>query len=276
MTTPAHIFRAYDIRGVVGVDIDQDLATQLGKALGSLTIRSGHDCICVGYDGRHSSPSLAESLCAGAQTTGVRVINIGLVPTPLLYFSTVYCQSQCGVMITGSHNPPDYNGFKIMIAGYALALNDIQNIRTQIDGDDYLQGEGTIESRDIHQDYLDAIANQHQSTVPKRIVIDAGNGATSEIAPILFERLGYQVIPLYCEIDGDFPNHHPDPGKLQNMRDLQQAVAEYQADIGLAFDGDGDRLGIVTDTGDIIFPDKLMMLFAEDMLSRHPRRNGHS
>ena len=270
------IFRAYDIRGITGSEITEQTAELIGHALGKIAKREGQTQFCVGYDGRHSSPMLAQGLHAGLMASGMDVVDVGTVATPLLYFATVHYRTGSGVMITGSHNPAEYNGFKIMVAGKALALEEITEIYNLITEGGLLEGNsqerGKLQQLDVSQDYIKAILKQDEQHGNKKIkvVVDAGNGATAEIAPLVFKALGYDVVPLFCQIDGNFPNHHPDPGKPENMVDLQAAVAEHEADIGIAFDGDGDRLGIVTEQGEMIYPDKAMMLFAEDMLERNP------
>lgn len=274
MNLSATIFRAYDIRGVTGSEITLETAELIGQALGNIAKSQGQQQFCVGYDGRHSSPELAQGLHKGLMLSGMDVIDVGVVATPLLYFATVHYHTNCGVMITGSHNPPEYNGFKMIVSGKALALEEITAIYNLISEGHLLEAnssdQGSLQQLDVSLPYLEALLSQHKANTKMRIVIDAGNGATAEIAPRLFQDLGYEVIPLFCQLDGDFPNHHPDPGKPENMRDLQAAVIEHKADIGIAFDGDGDRLGIVTEKAQMIFPDKAMMLFAEDLLERHP------
>ncbi len=267
---PAEIFRAYDIRGVVGDNITPSLVTHLGRAIGSEARAQGQSSIVVGYDGRLSSPELANALVAGLVQTGLQVIQIGQVPTPVLYFATHQLGTGSGVMVTGSHNPAEYNGFKIMLNGDTLAGEAIQKLYKRIVVQDYTSGQGSSMEQDVSRDYTDAILNDIAVAAPLRVVVDAGNGVAGELAPMIIEELGCEVIPLYCDIDGNFPNHHPDPGKPENLQALKDAVIQEGADIGIAFDGDGDRLGVVTNEGKIIWPDRLLMLFAKDVVSRNP------
>lgn len=267
---PASIFRAYDIRGIVGESLTPEVVKHLGLAIGSEAAQRGLETICVGFDGRLSSPQIAEALIAGINETGRNVIEVGRVPTPVLYFSTHELNTGSGVMITGSHNPPNYNGFKMMLGGVTLAGEDIQKLYNRMVLQDYVRGNGTTEHRDIRRDYLDAILNDIAVAAPLKVVVDAGNGIAGELGPMLVEELGCEVIPLHCEVDGNFPNHHPDPGKPENLDDLIEAVRREGADLGIAFDGDGDRIGLVTNEGKIIWPDRLLMLFAKDVVSRNP------
>ena len=267
---PQSIFRAYDIRGVVNESLNEGIVELIGKAIATEAIAQGQKAMCVGYDGRLSSPSYCEALTKGIISTGLDVINIGQVPTPILYFATHHFETGSGVMITGSHNPSNYNGFKMMIGGNTLAGDDIQKLYNRIVLQDFSQGQGARSDQPIDRDYIDTILNDIAVAAPLRVVVDAGNGVAGGIAPSLIEELGCEVIPLHCEVDGNFPNHHPDPGKPENLQDLIAAVKEHEADIGLAFDGDGDRLGVVTNEGKIIWPDRLLMLFAKDVVSRNP------
>ncbi|WP_275975279.1 phosphomannomutase/phosphoglucomutase [Alkalimarinus coralli] len=267
---PQSIFRAYDIRGIVGETLTPEIVLQIGLAIGSEAAKRGQATICVGYDGRLSSPELAEALISGLVKSGRDVVSVGCVPTPVLYFATHQLNTGSGVMITGSHNPADYNGFKIMLAGDTLANEDIQKLYDRILIQDYERGAGQVNHQDISRDYLDTILNDIAVAAPLKVVVDAGNGVAGELGPALIEELGCEVIPLHCEIDGSFPNHHPDPGKPENLQDLIRKVEEEGADLGVAFDGDGDRIGVVTNTGKIIWPDRLLMLFAKDVVSRNP------
>lgn len=267
---PASIFRAYDIRGIVGQTLDTDIAYRIGEAVGSQVTAQGEKGVVVGADGRLSSPELSAALIQGIRDSGQDVINIGTVPTPLVYFATHCMDANSGVMITGSHNPADYNGFKIVIGGKTLANEEIKALYQRIITNDFTSGSGELENIDIIEHYQQHIANDIALAKPLKVVLDCGNGVAAAVAPMLIEELGCTVIPLYCEIDGTFPNHHPDPGKPENLQDVINAVAEHDADIGLAFDGDGDRLGVVTNQGNIIYPDRLMMLFAKDIASRNP------
>jgi phosphomannomutase/phosphoglucomutase len=264
------IFRAYDIRGIVGETLTADIVTVIGRAIGSEAVERGVGSLCIGYDGRHSSPDLADALARGVMATGCDVIHVGAVPTPVLYFATHELDNGSGVMVTGSHNPANYNGLKIMLGGETLSGEAIQKLLQRIRTGDFASGHGAQSSEDVRRAYLDRIVGDIAVAAPLKVVLDAGNGIAGELAPLLVEELGCEVIPLYCEVDGDFPNHHPDPGKPENLADLIERVKAEGADIGLAFDGDGDRLGVVTNTGKIIWPDRLLMLFARDVVSRNP------
>ena len=267
---PASIFRAYDIRGVVGSSLTPETAYWIGRAIGSESIAKGEPKVAVGRDGRLSGPQLAEQLIQGILDCGCQVSDIGMVPTPVLYFATHVLEGTSGVMLTGSHNPPDYNGFKIVIAGDTLANEQIQALRERIESNNLERGVGSVEQVDVLQRYFKQIRDDIAMAKPMKIVVDCGNGVAGVIAPQLIEALGCTVIPLYCDVDGNFPNHHPDPGKPENLVDLIAKVKEENADLGLAFDGDGDRVGVVTNTGTIVFPDRLLMLFAKDVVSRNP------
>lgn len=264
------IFRAYDIRGIVGETLSAEAVQVIGRAIGSEAAERGTKSICIGYDGRHSSPELADALAHGIMSTGCDVIHVGAVPTPVLYFATHELQTGSGVMVTGSHNPANYNGLKIMLGGETLSGDAIQKLYQRTQTGDFADGQGSQSSEDVRRAYLDRIVGDIAVAAPLKVVVDAGNGIAGELAPMLVEELGCEVVPLYCEVDGDFPNHHPDPGKPANLEDLIARVKEEKADIGLAFDGDGDRLGVVTNTGKIIWPDRLLMLFARDVVSRNP------
>ena len=265
------IFRAYDIRGIVDEQLSDAMLYHIGLAVGTQVKRNGEDSIAVGADGRLSSPRLSQALMAGLADTGCRVLNLGAVPTPVLYFGVKTLGTASGIMLTGSHNPSNYNGCKIVIGGHTLANDSIIALYDLIKLQDYELGIGAIEEHIIDQVYQDRIDSDVKLARPLKVVLDAGNGIAGDIAPKLFKQLGCDVIPLFCEVDGNFPNHHPDPGKPANLVDLQAAVAKHKADIGLAFDGDGDRVGVITETGQMIYPDKLLMLFAEDVISRNPQ-----
>lgn len=265
------IFRAYDIRGIVDEQLSDAMLYHIGLAVGTQVKRNGENSIAVGADGRLSSPRLSQALMAGLADTGCRVLNLGAVPTPVLYFGVKTLGTASGIMLTGSHNPSNYNGCKIVIGGHTLANDSIIALYDLIKLQDYELGIGAIEEHIIDQVYQDRIDSDVKLARPLKVVLDAGNGIAGDIAPKLFKQLGCDVIPLFCEVDGNFPNHHPDPGKPANLVDLQAAVAKHKADIGLAFDGDGDRVGVITETGQMIYPDKLLMLFAEDVISRNPR-----
>ncbi|MGP3790209.1 phosphomannomutase/phosphoglucomutase [Pseudomonas sp. B392_1p] len=267
---PASIFRAYDIRGVVGDSLTADSAYWIGRAIGSASLAKGEPCVAVGRDGRLSGPLLVQPLIQGLVDCGCQVTDLGMVPTPVLYFATHVLPATSGVMLTGSHNPPDYNGFKIVIAGDTLANEQILALKTRIDTQDLAQGLGSVEQIDILPRYFAQIRDDIALAKPLKVVVDCGNGVGGVIAPQLIEALGCTVIPLYCEVDGHFPNHHPDPGKPDNLKDLIARVKAEKADLGLAFDGDADRVGVVTNTGTIVYPDRLLMLFAKDVVSRNP------
>ena len=264
------LFRAYDIRGIVGKDLSEDVAEQIGHAIGSEAVDRGCQQIVVARDGRLSGPALQEAIQRGIMRSGADVIDIGAVPTGVLYFATHHLQTGCGVMVTGSHNPPDYNGFKIVLDGETLYGESITDLYDRIVSGRLGEGQGEMQHADIVEDYIEAIAGDVQLEEPIKVVADAGNGIAGAIAPRLLEAVGCEVIPLHCEVDGNFPNHHPDPSVPENLKDLIAAVKEHEADIGVAFDGDGDRLGVVTPSGAIIYPDRLLMLLAMDVLSRNP------
>ncbi|MDN3516340.1 phosphomannomutase/phosphoglucomutase [Aquisalimonas lutea] len=264
------LFRAYDIRGVVGRTLSADVVREIGRSIGSEAAARGCTEVVVGRDGRLSSPELAEALVEGLRTTGRHVIDIGQVPTPVMYFATHHLGTGTGVEITGSHNPPDYNGMKIMIAGETLSGEAITGLYRRIRAGDLVEGEGQVRRQDVAEDYIDAIASDITLHRPLRVVVDAGNGVAGAIAPRVLEAIGCEVEPLYCEVDGNFPNHHPDPSDPHNLEALIRLVRLQQADVGLAFDGDGDRLGVVDATGKIIWADRQMMLYARDVLIRNP------
>ncbi|MBC9252860.1 phosphomannomutase [Pseudomonas alcaligenes] len=267
---PASIFRAYDIRGVVGDTLTTEAAYWIGRAIGSESLAKGEPNVAVGRDGRLSGPQLVQQLIQGLLDCGCHVTDVGMVPTPALYFATHVLKGKSGVMLTGSHNPPDYNGFKIVIAGDTQANEQIQALKARIDNNDLASGVGSVEQVDILEPYFKQIVGDIALAKPLKVVVDCGNGVAGVIAPRLIEALGCSVIPLYCEVDGNFPNHHPDPGKPENLVDLIARVKAEGADLGLAFDGDGDRVGVVTNDGNMVFPDRLMMLFSKDVVSRNP------
>ncbi|MCJ8168211.1 phosphomannomutase/phosphoglucomutase [Atopomonas sediminilitoris] len=269
-TLPDTIFRAYDIRGTVGKDLTHDGVYWIGRAIGSESLAQGEPCVNIGRDGRLSSPELAERLAQGLVDAGCQVADVGLVPTPVLYYATHELQGKSGVMVTGSHNPPEYNGLKIVIAGHTLSGDSIQALHQRLKDHNLEQGTGSLEQVEILDRYFKRVRDDVALARPMKVVIDCGNGASGVIAPQLIEALGCSVTPLYCDVDGNFPNHHPDPGKPANLKDLIERVKAEGADIGLAFDGDGDRVGVVTNSGKMIFPDHLMMLFAKDVVARNP------
>ena len=264
-----NIFRAYDIRGIAYTDLSKDVVINIGRAIARKVKKNNQNQLIIGRDGRNSSPDMASFLKSGISQEGCNIIDLGIVPTPALYFATYKLESNCAIMITGSHNPSNYNGFKIVINNKALSAEEIQEIKYSI-LDEYrtpvkLQN---IEENQIQilDQYLKSIVNNIHLKKPLNIVIDCGNGAASVIAKEVFEKLGCNVKPLFCELDGNFPNHHPDPSKEENMKDLVSEVKKTSADLGLAFDGDADRLGVVSSSGEIISADRLMILFSQDVL----------
>ena len=267
---PDSIFRAYDIRGVVPETLTAETAYWIGRAIGAESLAKGEPHVSVGRDGRLSGPELVERLIQGVADSGCQVSDVGLVPTPALYYAANVLAGKSGVMLTGSHNPSNYNGFKIVIAGDTLANEQIQALHTRLKTNDLTWGEGSIAKVEILKQYSEQITRDIKLTKRLKVVVDCGNGAAGVIAPQLIEALKCEVIPLFCEVDGHFPNHHPDPGKPENLVDLIAKVKEVGADLGLAFDGDGDRVGVVTNTGTMVFPDRLLMLFAQDVLGRNP------
>ncbi|GAB1595222.1 phosphomannomutase/phosphoglucomutase [Lysobacter claricitrinus] len=266
------IFRAYDIRGVVGQSLDAGIAELIGQAIGTVMQEQGLRDIVVGRDGRLSGPAMVEGLITGLRRAGRNVLDIGMAPTPVVYFGAYHLRAGSCVSVTGSHNPPDYNGFKIVVGGETLSGDAVMDLYSRI-ADDRLHTAptpGNVEERDIAEDYVQRIAADIQIDRPLKVVIDAGNGVAGDIGPRVLEAIGAEVIPLHCDIDGTFPNHHPDPSEPHNLVDLIQMVERLDADLGIAFDGDGDRLGVVTRDGQNIFPDRLLMLFAADVLERNP------
>jgi len=267
--TPS-IFKAYDVRGIVGETLTDDVVYDIGRAIGSEAAARGQDRVCVARDGRLSGPGFVAALSQGLRDSGRDVIDLGRVPTPVLYFATYHLGTGSGVMVTGSHNPPNYNGFKIMLGGDTLSGETIQQLRQRIEQSDFKHGQGGLEQIDVSQNYLDRICGDIKLQRPLKVVVDCGNGVAGELAPALLRRLGCDVTELYCDIDGNFPNHHPDPSKPENLKDLIAALQNSDADVGLAFDGDGDRLGVVDSGYNIIWPDRQMMLYAADVLERNP------
>ncbi|MGE5667412.1 MAG: phosphomannomutase/phosphoglucomutase, partial [Betaproteobacteria bacterium] len=264
------IFKAYDIRGVVGRSLTPDVVRSIGQALGSLAREHHRSAIAIGRDGRLSGPELAGALADGMRAAGVDVIDLGMVATPMTYFAAQHLGTGCGVMVTGSHNPPDYNGLKMVIDGTTLSGVAIQALRQRIERGDLATGAGAIRSVDITPAYLERIATGIRLARPIRVAVDCGNGVAGAYAPELYRRLGCEVVELYCDVDGTFPNHHPDPSQPKNLEDLKRRLAQGDCELGLAFDGDGDRLGVVTPAGNVIYPDRQLMLFAADVLSRVP------
>lgn len=277
MTTPdslpAAVFKAYDIRGIVPQQLNPDFAQQLGWALAQLAHQENVSTLVVGYDGRHSSPALSQALQAGIWSGGIDTLDLGMVPTPLVYFAAHTQQTGSGIAITGSHNPPDYNGFKIMMAGKTLHGDDIQKLRTIMAGwadRTPASKQGLGHRLDIVDSYIDRVVGDVTLARPLKIAIDCGNGVGGVLAERLFTALGCEVQPLYTAVDGDFPNHHPDPANPDNLQDLIQRVQASGCELGLAFDGDADRLGVVTKSGEIIWPDRQLILYAQDILERQP------
>ncbi|MGJ7579919.1 phosphomannomutase/phosphoglucomutase [Variovorax sp. RHLX14] len=270
MQLSASIFKAYDIRGVVPATLDPEIAEALGKAFGSAARAAGEKSVAVGRDGRLSGPSLVEALIRGLVATGVEVIDIGAATTPMLYFAANTLATS-GIQVTGSHNPKDYNGFKMVLAGRAIYGDEIQNLRKVMEADsaDLADG-GSVRKVDVLEAYTKRIVGDIKLARPMKIVVDSGNGIAGASAPDILRAIGCEVTELFSEVDGDFPNHHPDPSKPENLKDLIAALKSGDAELGLAFDGDGDRLGIVTREGNNIYPDRQMMLFAQDVLSRVP------
>ena len=264
------IFKAYDIRGIVGRTLTPSAVQMIGQALGSLAGERGRDTIVVGRDGRLSGPELAGALSQGVRAAGVNVIDIGMVTTPMTYFAAHHLGTQCCVMVTGSHNPPDYNGLKMVIDATTLSGEDIQALRARIERGNLARGSGTTRTADIASAYFDRIAGDVHLARPMRIAVDCGNGVAGAFAPELYRRLGCDVALLFCDVDGRFPNHHPDPSQPANLQDLIRRLGQGDCELGLAFDGDGDRLGVVTPAGHVIYPDRQLMLFAADVLTRAP------
>jgi phosphomannomutase/phosphoglucomutase len=271
------IFKAYDIRGVIGKTLDADAARSIGQAFGSEVRAQGGDAVVVARDGRLSGPELIQALSDGLRAAGVDVVNVGMVPTPVGYFAaSVPLQLDGGerrvdscIVVTGSHNPPDYNGFKMVLRGAAIYGEQILALHQRIVDENFTEGSGTYTEYDIADAYLDRIASDIKLARPIKIVVDTGNGVAGGLAPKLFKKLGCELVELFTEIDGNFPNHHPDPAHPENLQDVIRALKETDAEIGFAFDGDGDRLGVVTKDGQIIYPDRQLMLFAEEVLSRN-------
>jgi len=273
MQVNASSFKAYDIRGIVGKTIDEAFAEHLGRAFGSEAVKAGERAVAVGRDGRLSGPSLVKALIKGLASTGLDVVDLGAVTTPMLYYVAATrrrrgCRS--GIMVTGSHNPKDYNGFKMVLAAKAIYGDEIQNLRRRMEAGDYVKGKGRSAKMNIGNEYLARIVTDCRLARPMKIVVDSGNGIPGASAPGILRALGCEVIELYSEVDGNFPNHHPDPSQPENLVDLIRTVRDTDAEIGLAFDGDGDRLGVVTKDGQIIYPDRQLMLFAKDILKRKP------
>ena len=266
------IFKAYDIRGVIGSTLDAGIARRIGQAFGAAALAKGERTVIIGRDGRLSGPELAKALAEGLQAAGVDVVDLGMVATPMVYFATNVLGARSGIMVTGSHNPPDYNGFKMVLAGEAIYGDAIQALYQAIERDDFQPAaqQGNYSTHDIKAAYVERIVGDVKIARPIKIAVDCGNGVAGMVAGDLFRAMGCDVIELFCDVDGHFPNHHPDPAHPENLQDLIECLKTTDAEIGLAFDGDGDRLGVVTKDGQIIFPDRQMMLFSQDVLSRNP------
>jgi len=267
---PKTIFRAYDIRGIVGDSFNEDLVYAIGLAVGTEVQNAGEQTIVAGRDSRLSGPILMPALIKGLRDSGCNVIDIGEAPTPLVYFATHNLETQSGVVLTGSHNPAEYNGIKIIIDAESLSGGQIESIYQRIVSRDFSSGEGSYTTYNMLPEYLMHVNDHIDIQKPLKVVVDCGNGVAGRIAPALLRLLGAEVSELYCEVDGTFPNHHPDPSLEENLRDLVAAVIYQKADLGVAFDGDGDRIGVVDSDGNIIWPDRQLMVFAEDVLSRNP------
>lgn len=267
---PAHIFRAYDIRGIVTTELTTDVVYDIGLAIGSEIQKQGDHRAVVGRDGRLSGPGHLAALIEGIMRTGCHVVNIGMVSTPVLYFATHHLKIANGIMLTGSHNPVDYNGLKMIIGGKTLTDKQITGLYQCLMAGDVISGEGKVVEQDIIANYIQAVKTHTDVKPGIKVVIDAGNGATGHIAPKLFAALGCDVTAIFCDVDGHFPNHHPDPSQPENLIDIIAKVKSTHADVGFAFDGDGDRLGLITSQGEIIYPDRQLMLFAQAVLQQHP------
>ena len=271
MQVDASIFKAYDIRGVVDETLTTEAVREIGRALGAIATERGIGTLCVGRDGRVSGPKLSAALIEGITDMGIDVKVIGLAPTPVLYFATFLTQTGSGIAVTGSHNPPQYNGLKMMMGKDTLYGEGIQALRDRINqGIDIAKHKGKTEEIDVITPYLQKVTDDVKLARKIKVAIDCGNGVTGPVAMELFKRLGCEIVPLFTDIDGTFPNHHPDPSKPDNLKHLIETVKTTDVELGLAFDGDGDRLGVVTKSGEIIYPDRQIMLFAADILERHP------
>ena len=265
------IFRAYDIRGVVGETLTAATFYQIGRAFAAEALAAGDRRAVVGGDGRDTTEGLRRELLQGLREGGLDVVDIGCVPTPLMYYATHVLETGCGLMITGSHNPPEYNGLKMMIGAAPLTESGIQRLRRRIERNDMSRGSGALQTAQVIDRYIEQVAADVTAKRPLKVVADCGNGVAGLVAPRLLATMGCDVVALYAEVDGSFPNHHPDPAEASNLDDLIAAVERESADVGVAFDGDGDRLGVVTNRGEIIWPDRAMMLFAKDILLRNCR-----
>jgi phosphomannomutase/phosphoglucomutase len=270
MHVPAEIFKAYDIRGIVDRNLTADVVGAVGRALGTLALERDCEAIVIGRDGRLSGPAFSQALGDGIRAAGADVIDIGRVTTPMTYFAAEHLGTHCSTMVTGSHNPPDYNGLKMVIAGTTLSGAEIAALRERIEAGRVASGHGAYRTTDITEAYIERITGDVRIARPMRIAVDCGNGVAGAYAPALYRRMGCDVVELFCEVDGRFPNHHPDPSQPGNLADLVTRLAQGDCELGLAFDGDGDRLGVVTREGTVIYPDRQLMLFAADVLERAP------
>ena len=264
------IFKAYDIRGIVDKSLTEDAVYRIGLAIGSEAQDQGEQHIYVGRDGRLSGPKLIKALTQGLLDSGCDVTDVGMVPTPVLYFAAYELGSGSGIMLTGSHNPPNYNGMKMVIAGTTLSGDSIQRLKQRIDNNDLKRGQGQRAELDVVPGYIKRVTSDVKLSRPMKVIVDCGNGVPGAVAPALLRSLGCEVTEMFCEVDGSFPNHHPDPSQPENLQDLTQALQSQPADIGLAFDGDGDRLGVITPEGEVIWADRQIMLYAKDILARNP------
>ena len=269
MKVNSEIFRAYDIRGIAGKELTEEVIFYIGKAIGTLILSEGRKSLLTARDGRISGPSLLRNFQEGVLATGCNVTDLGLVPTPLLYFATFKTKIPDGVMLTGSHNPKNYNGLKIVIDKKSMTSQKIEEIKNMISNDNYFNGSGKMSQLEIKKDYLIELQEKIRLDSKFKVCLDCGNGAGGLVAPDAFKNLGINLIEMFSNVDGEFPNHHPDPSNLENLKDLQYKVLETNSDLGIALDGDGDRVGLVDNKGEVIFPDTYMMLLAEDVLERH-------
>ena len=270
MEYPKEIFKAYDIRGIVGKTFTSEIVEAIGHAIGSEAVARGQAEICIGRDGRLSGPDLAAALARGIRKAGIGVVDLGMVATPMTYFAAYQLKTNSAVMVTGSHNPPDYNGLKMVLGGETLSGDAIQKLRERLVKGDLASGAGGYREYDIAPEYLARIVSDIKLARPMKLIVDCGNGVPGAFAGPLYRALGCEVEEMFCEVDGNFPNHHPDPSQPKNLADLIARLKTSDAELGLAFDGDGDRLGVVMKDGTIIFPDRQLMLFADDVLSRNP------
>ncbi len=264
------IFRMYDIRGVVETDLTPDTVRQVGQAFASECLKQNVNDVCIGRDGRLHSKELSVALTEGLNAGGCNVIDVGMVPTPVLYFATHHLKTGTGIMVTGSHNPPEYNGLKMSLAGKTLYGDDITGLCDLINNQQLNSGSGSYREQPVLDEYFERIVSDIKLAKPMKIAVDCGNGVAGVIATKLFKALGCEVTELFCDVDGTFPNHHPDPSKLENLKDICASIEENQLELGLAFDGDGDRVGVIDNKQNVIWPDRQMILYAEDVLSREP------